>query len=289
MSTTVIRRLAAFPLRLALHVAGRAYVPGRELADALAIARRLAGDGIACTLGYFHDGTETADQLAALSRATVDAVAGLEPRGYLSIKAPAFHYRPAVVGAIVAAAREKGVLAHFDSHEPATAEPTFLCIQQAVAQGATVGVTTPGRWPRSPDDAAAAAALGVRVRVVKGEWPDPEAPALDLRQGFLAVIDRLAGQSVEVAVATHDPWLARESITRLQAAGTPCEIELLYGLPRRRLLALARELSVPVRLYLPFGASWRPYALGKVRDNPRMLWWVARDGLIGLFRLWRRP
>ena len=289
MSKALLRRLAALPFRLALHVAGRAYVPGRELADALAIARRLAGDGIACTLGYFHDGSETSNQLTALARQTVAAVAGLSPRGYLSVKTPAFHHRPAVAGEIVAAARDGGVLAHFDSHDIGSADATFLCMRQAVEQGAAVGVTIPGRWRRSPDDAVAAAALGVRVRVVKGEWPDPEAPAMDLRQGFLAVIDRLAGQPVAVAVATHDPWLARESITRLRAAGTPCELELLNGLPRRRLLALARELSVPVRLYLPFGASWRPYALGKVRDNPRMLGWVARDSVVGLFHLWRRP
>jgi proline dehydrogenase len=104
-----------------------------------------------------------------------------------------------------------------------------------------------------------------------------------MRRGFLEVIDRLAGGAREVAVASHDSWLARDALLRLRAAGTPCELELLNGLPKRTMLALAAELAVPVRVYIPFGIAWRPYALSKLGDNPRMLWWLARDGMTGLY------
>ncbi len=284
MLTGFMHKLLTKPLRLALNVAGRVYVPGHEVGDALAVAQRLAGQHMACTLGYFHGWKESGQQIADISCSIIDAVARLEPRGYISIKAPAFRYDAAILAAIVASAREQGILAHFDSHEHATADPTLACVRQAVAVGAPAGLTVPGRWRRSPADADLACQLGIRVRVVKGEWADPEEPEMDMRQGYLRVIDRLAGRAREVAVATHDPWLARESLKRLQAAGTRCELELLNGLPKRSLLTLARECSVPVRVYIPFGISWRPYALGKVADNPRILWWLVRDSVVGLSR-----
>jgi proline dehydrogenase len=78
--------------------------------------------------------------------------------------------------------------------------------------------------------------------------------------------------------------LAREALSRLLRSGTDCELELLCGLPRRASLAVARELGVPVRLYIPFGAAWLPYALGQVARNPRMLSWVVRDTFNALFR-----
>lgn len=283
------QRLAARPLRPILDIAGRAYVPGSGLADAMKIARHLAEEDVACTLGYFHGGQETGHQLAQVSRTIIDAIADLDPPGYISVKAPAFGYDPTVLATIVAAARERDMLVHFDSHEHVTADATLECLRQAAALGARTGLTIPGRWRRSPGDAEFALQIGTRVRVVKGEWADPDERQRDMRRGCLEVIDRLAGRANEVAVATHDAWLARESLRRLQAAGTACELELLNGLPKRALRALARELDVPVRVYVPFGIAWRPYALGKVAENPRMLWWLARDTVAGLCKHGLKP
>ncbi len=282
-----MRRIPRKLFQTLLNVAGRVYVPGHKLEDAMRIAGRLSKKNIACTLGYFYNWQdlskrENGQQIIDISGAIAASVAKLTPKGYLSIKAPAFNYDPAVLASIIAIAGEQGVLAHFDSHGPGTADATLDCVKQAVTLGAAVGLTIPGRWRRSPADAELACRLGLRVRVVKGEWADPQEPGMDLRAGFLSIVDSLAGQAREVAIATHDPWLARESIMRLQAAGTACELELLNGLPSGRLLAIAKDFAVPVRVYIPFGISWRPYALSKVGENPRILWWMIRDSLIGL-------
>lgn len=288
-----VRRIAGKGLRLVLRIAGRVYVPGSRLEDAMRVARRLSAQQIACTLGYFHNWLdprrqETPEQVAAVCRQIIAAISPLPGRAYLSVKAPALAYDVDLLSQIAATARDSGMLLHFDSHEPSTAEATLDCVRNAVAAGAAVGLSLPGRWRRSLADADLACELGVRVRVVKGEWPDPLGAGMDMREGFLSVVERLAGRATLVALASHDPWLVREALLRLRAAGTPCEIELLHGLPKRRLLALAREFSVPVRVYIPFGIAWRPYALGKVAANPRMLWWVVRDSVLGLLLSLRR-
>jgi proline dehydrogenase len=104
---------------------------------------------------------------------------------------------------------------------------------------------------------------------------------MDMRAGFLNVVDELCGRARCVAVASHDVPLAREALERLLAAGTPCEMELLYGLPRRAAVAAARELGVPVRFYVPQGKAWLPYVLKQARNNPRVLAWFARDLICG--------
>lgn len=296
----MLKSLLRRPLQWVLQTAGRAYVPGWELADAQVFAEALAAEGTACTLGYFNAPNDPVPLAAARTAAIIDAVATLRPAGYVSLKAPAFGYDIVAMAPLLDQARRRGVLAHFDSHDIGGADATLQAVAWAArrapgaaAAGAAppaparppaVGLTVPGRWLRSPADADQAAALGVRVRVVKGEWPDPDAPRADARAGFLAVVDQLAGRAAEAAIATHDPALAREALRRLLAAGTRCELELLHGLPRRAVQAVALELGVPVRLYIPFGAPWRPYALRKLGENPRIAAWLLHDLLSGAWQ-----
>jgi len=295
-------------LRLAIRLAARVFVRGSRLADAVAAGQRLSARGRASTLGYFNaDGDApraVADAcLAALEAIGNTAASAESARPYLSIKVPALRFDEALVGEIVDRAARAGVGVHFDSHEADQADATFVAIAAAArrlpapaAQAPEahasadndrgpwrLGCTLPGRWPRSLEDAARTADLGLRVRVVKGQWADPAAPDVDPRAGFLQVIDRLAGRARRVAVASHDAPLAREALRRLREAGTPAELELLLGLPMQGALRVAREMQAPVRIYLPFGVSWLPYALLHVQKNPRVAWWALRDATVGRF------
>ena len=80
-----------------------------------------------------------------------------------------------------------------------------------------------------------------------------------------------------MTVATHDPELAERALAILVSAGTPCELEQLRGLPRRRSCAVARALGVPVRIYLPFGPGWWPYAIDRALARPYLPLWALRD------------
>jgi proline dehydrogenase len=157
----------------------------------------------------------------------------------------------------------------------------FATIEKALGHHSDLGCTIPGRWRRSLKDAHTAIDWKLRVRVVKGQWSDPLQPDMDMRAGFLKVIDELRGRASCVAVASHDIPLAREALCRLMDAGTPAELELLHGLPRRNAVKMARELGVPVRFYVPQGKAWLPYLLKQARKNPRVVGWFARDLVCG--------
>jgi proline dehydrogenase len=269
--------MIASPWQPLLRKAARNYVAGPDLTDALRLARGFLSRGVpASTLCFWDAQGDAPRHVADMYLAAVRAIQSASLDSYVSIKAPSLGFDASLVSEIAQTAGDAGIRLHFDSLGVETADRTFQLIEQAGACGAPLGCTIPGRWRRSLGDARRAAEIGVRVRVVKGQWADPAAD-FDPQHGFLDVIDALAGEAALVAVATHQPALAAAAVRRLLSAGTACEMELLYGLPSRAALKVAAELGVPVRYYLPYGHAWLPYALRQARRDPRILWWVLRD------------
>ena len=57
------------------------------------------------------------------------------------------------------------------------------------------------------------------------------------------------------------------------------EFEMLWGVRQEAAEALARA-GERVRLYLPFGRDWWPYAVRRIGENPANAWLLARS-LVG--------
>lgn len=260
-----------------LRRAANGYIAGPDVVDAAAVATRLADQGLRHTLGYWNAGTQTPREVADALLAGVAAVA--RTGGYLSMKMPAVDFDPTLLAEVASAAEAASVSLHTDAQDAAAADRTATALAAATVPGSLVGATLPGRWTRSREDADRAVERGVpRIRLVKGQFPQPGPAGTDPALGFAALAERLAGGSVPVAVATHDAALARHALTRLTAAGTPCELELFYGLPLGPARAVATELGVPVRLYIPWGHPSLPY---QPSLSPQRLSWLTRDGLFG--------
>jgi proline dehydrogenase len=259
--------------RLAAHAA-KSYVAGPQLSDALGVARRAAKKGIGSTICFWNVKGDDPHAVADAYTAALKQLKEEALDAYLSVKAPALGFSKDLIARLGQAAGSAGMELHFDSLEPEHADQTFSLL---VNLSPRPGCTLPGRWQRSIADTDLAVKHALNVRVVKGEWVDPQHPDIDPALGFLRVVDRLVGSARKVAVATHRPELAREALGRLRASGTPCELELLYGLPLRGAMQVAREMDVPVRLYIPYGRAWLPYCMTQLRQKPHLLWWLARD------------
>ncbi len=277
------------PLRWALcgvlmplaRLAGRAYVAGDGLEDGLRVANRHTDAGRTTTLGFFNDDTASPRAVADTYLATIRALSAAH--AYVSIKLPAMGFSPDLLTEVVQQAHQNGVRLLFDSMWPAAVPETHRMIAQVMDTQACgpLSLALPGRWRRSIEDARWATRRGLLVRVVKGQWADPDDPHRDLRQGYMEVIRTLAGRAQLVAVASHDVPMAEEAIAILQEAKTPCELELLHGLPMRASLAMAKRIGVNVRVYVPFGSGHLPYAIAQVIRKPHMAWWLIKD-LLGL-------
>ena len=270
------RRMASKCLRPLVARAAKAYVAGERLEDALRVADKLSERGLGITLGYWDSPKDTPRSVADAYLDAIDALANRQ-HGYVSIKIPSLDYSHELSAKVVDRAALRRVRVHFDALGPETADRSRALFDRLLDRGAELSYTLPGRWLRSVSDAAWAAERGIVVRVVKGQWADPADPRRDPRRGYLEVIDALAARAAHVAVASHDTQLVAAAVARLKGANTSCELELLHGLPMRRSLAQADALSLGVHVYVPYGETYLPYAISRVRQNPRVLWWLLRD------------
>lgn len=265
-----------------LQAASRAYVPGPHLDDALAEARRLGRWHIGSSIGYFHAAHESPRDVVLVCRDTIDQLATLDQVGTLSLRAGSIGYDQGLWRELLMSAAARQVPVQLDAQTPESVDATLALAEAGLPFHQDIGVTLPGRWLRSRADADRAAAAGLRLRIVKGQLADPAQPLLDEGVGFTSLIQRIAGKARFVSVGTHDIGLARSALTRLKAAGTPVELELMQGLPRQGALLVARDLGVRVRTYVPFGQAWTPYALTQAARNPRVVWWALRDSFTSL-------
>ena len=241
-------------------LAGRRYIAGTDIDDVARVCKRLSGLGYATTICYWDGPSDTPDGVLARYEQALAAVTGLD--SYLSVKATALDFSVERFARIA----NRGMRLHFDALAVHTVDRTFGLIGRL--QGDR-GCTLPGRWRRSDADAARALEMGLAIRIVKGQFRGDN--DRDPRLGVLSVVDRLAGRARHVGIATHDRELASEARHRLRMAGTPCELEQLYGIP----LACP-----PARVYVPYGQALLPYSLAQLKDNPKILFWLARDAVL---------
>lgn len=256
--------------------AARPFLGGKTIEDALCVAARLHREGASTSFSYWDVGRESLQEIETLAR---NALQAIPCDSYLSLKPPALRFSPEAARRLAA---DANVRLHFDAHgaDVVDRQNAMLEAMLDVAGPERLGTTLPGRLLRSLQDAEWAVARGLNVRVVKGEWPDPADPGRDLARGFLAVIDRLAGRARRVSVATHDFALGREAMERLRAAGTPCEIEVLLGMPAKGLLGWAKANDALVRVYVPYGGGFVTNAVGVLRRNPRLALAIAKAVLL---------
>jgi proline dehydrogenase len=262
-----------------------AYGAGPGLDDALKASRRLASHGIASTIGYSPASGEDARAAAEMHLTAFERLSAAGLDGYVSVKLSSLDFDAGLLTELDAAAARSGRRLHLDALAPETVDATWRLLEETPRVG-ELGTSFPGRWRRSADDAARAADLGFVVRVVKGQWKHGADGDVDPAEGFLAVVDRLCGRARAAAVATHDVALLIEATGRLQAAGTPCEVELLYGLPFRAPALAARKMGVPVRLYVPYGQVGATYGISDLRHKPAAAWWLVQDLLLGKDKTW---
>jgi proline dehydrogenase len=269
-------------IRKGLQRIGRAYIAGDTVADAERVAKRWRSErGMPAVYGYWDMDGEPPESVA---RQYLASVAATRTGDYVSIKAPGIDYSVELFQRIAEAAAAQGTHLHVDAEGPETIDRAKAFADRVLPSSPVkLGWTLPGRWLRSVSDAHWVGERGLRCRIVKGQWPDPAAEDQDFREGYKKVATVLSGYRSDIGMAGHDVLLSEHVGEMLQTAGVRFEMELLFGLPWRSQLDLATRKGWPARIYVGYGREFFPYAVRKLKSNPRMMWWIARD-VLGLNR-----
>ncbi len=156
-----------------------------------------------------------------------------------------------------------------------------------LAAGVPAAQTLQAYLKRTAEDLAPIIAGGGSVRLVKGAFADPRPHAFQSRaeigQNYLALARIMLSAEAKHSgfrpvFGTHDDALIAE-IRRIARNGGwrtgQYEFEMLYGV-RTALQRHLHDAGEQVRLYLPFGRDWWPYAVRRVGENPRNATLLAR-------------
>jgi proline dehydrogenase len=288
--------LPLLPRSIVWAVAKR-YVAGSTLEDALRITEELAGRNRLVTLDVLGEQFSSREEVMLMMAEYERALGKLEhdhPSATLSVMMTGFGLRldPQLcwenLRRLSIDAADRRIPLTLNMEDSSTVDATLDTYRRLRAEGFDgVGIVLQSRLRRTVDDLAALAHLQPRVRIVKGIWHEPESVAyLDdqtIRRNYLAILEGLIACGSYPEVATHDEWLIERSL-ELLAGLSPAqyEFQMLLGVtPKRgeRLVAGGHRL----RVYVPYGQDWYAYSLRRLRENPEMAQYIARDTIAQVF------
>jgi proline dehydrogenase len=175
-----------------------------------------------------------------------------------------------------------------DMEDLSLVEPTIDLQRHLHQQGLAAAVTLQARLRRTAADLETVLTRAPAVRLVKGAFP--RGPEHDhqgksaIERSYLSLARMMFSDAAREAglhpvFATHDARLIGRVTELARAMGVErdaFEFEFLYGAHREGEQRLRGE-GYAVRLYVPFGIAWWPYAVRRVGEHPRNALLVARS------------
>jgi proline dehydrogenase len=187
---------------------------------------------------------------------------------------------------ILKTAADCGNFVRIDMEDSTCTDDTLAIYKRAREKFENVGVVIQACMKRSNKDIDSLKAMKANVRICKGIYIEPPEIAYNdreiVRQNYSTLLKDLLGAGCYVGIATHDKWLvndAFQTIEELALDHTQYEFQMLYGVDPQ-LRQMIRDAGHRMRVAVPFGPSWYPYSIRRLRKNPT----VARYVLQALFK-----
>jgi proline dehydrogenase len=146
-----------------------------------------------------------------------------------------------------------------------------------------IGAVIQAYMRRSLEDVGRLTGAGVSVRLCKGIYDEPRRIAYKgfdtVRENYRLLLEELLRGGSYVGIATHDEflvWHALRLIHQLDVPKSRYEFQMLLGVDeelRRILVGAGHKL----RVYVPFGEDWYEYSSRRLKENPKIAGYVARD------------
>ncbi len=140
-----------------------------------------------------------------------------------------------------------------------------------------VGTVMQSYLYRSHKDTEQLIAQGVRIRLVKGAYREPENVAYqekyDVDKSYLRLTEMLLARGNFPAIASHDEHIIAAACKYARDHGiskSSFEFQMLYGI-RRDLQEKLVKQGYNMRVYVPYGSQWYPYLMRRMAERPANL------------------
>ena len=268
------------------------YIAGDTLDEAVETVRTLNREGCVVTIDLLGESTESkADAAGKLKdyKKVVDALDEHDLTGGISIKLTGLGLTlneelcRANVEEIVLYAGERGRFVRVDMEDSPYTDKTLEIVHDTYRRSGNTGAVLQAYMRRSLEDVQNVIEAGFSVRLCKGIYDEPRAVAYKdfdtVRQNYILLLDELLRGGVYVGIATHDEyliWHALRLIHQLEIPKDRYEFQMLLGVDEelRRILVNAGH---KLRVYVPFGEDWYEYSTRRLKENPKIAGYVAKD------------
>jgi proline dehydrogenase len=184
---------------------------------------------------------------------------------------------------IVSHAGSLGNFVRVDMEDSPYTQSTLDLVLRAHSGGDNVGAVIQAYLYRSEKDVETLISQGVRVRLCKGAYLEPETVAFkhkrDTDANFVLLMKKLLDSGIYHAIATHDESMIRATTAYVRDRGIAkgrFEFQMLYGIRRDLQFSLAEE-GYNVRTYVPYGGRWYPYFMRRLAERPANVIFIARN------------
>jgi proline dehydrogenase len=276
----------------------RKFMPGEELADALAAAKMLVHDRvgtIVTRLGETLTGESQADAVRdhylgafdEIKRGSLPTVVSVKPTQLgldHSIDACRQH-----LDTLAQKAVSTGSQLWIDMEDSSYVDRTLALYRELKSKYEPIGIAIQAYLRRTPQDIESLLDLKPMIRLVKGAYLEPPHVAFpakrDVDLQFVSQGERLLdaaknGQGLPI-FGTHDMTIVRHLVSRAAAkkvAPGGFEVHMLYGIRSSDQRTLASE-GHSVRCLISYGNQWFPWYMRRLAERPANVWFVMRTAL----------
>jgi proline dehydrogenase len=268
------------------------YIAGESLADAVTAVRNLNQQGLMATvdvLGEFTSDRSEVDRNVSKYLELIDAIVQEKIDANVSVKLTALglsideKFGRAHLQRIVEAAAERSIFVRIDMEDSPHTTQT-LAVYDELRRSFRVGVAIQAYLRRSIDDVMRLIEGGAaNFRLCKGIYVEAEAIAFkgrqEIRDNFIALLDRMFAGGAYVGIATHDEVLVAKSEELIRKHGLKrdqYEFQMLLGV-RHDLRSSILSRGHRVRTYVPFGDAWYGYSTRRLKENPQIAGYVVKS------------
>ena len=270
----------------------RRYIAGDTLREAVETVRALNREGCVATIDLLGESTGSkADAVQTLRdyERVVDTLEEHDLRSGISVKLTGLGLTlseelcRANLEEIVAYAGQKGRFVRVDMEDSPYTSVTLDMVTELHERYENVGAVIQAYMRRSLEDAGRLARAGVTVRLCKGIYDEPRKIAYKdfdtVRENYRLLLEELLKGGCYVGIATHDEflvWHALRLIHQLEIPKERYEFQMLLGVDEE-LRGILVGAGHKVRVYVPFGEEWYEYSSRRLKENPKIAGYVAKD------------
>jgi proline dehydrogenase len=272
----------------------RRFVAGETLDEAIEATRVLNSRNLQAALDHLGENVSDAGQVRVDVRDYITALEGIKQTGIdanISIKLTALGLDISQelceqnVRTILQYAKQYAIFVCIDMEGSAYTEQTIDITLRMHKQFEYTGTVVQSYLYRSKKDIEQLIAQGVRVRLVKGAYKEPQEVAFQQKtendRNFLRLMMMLLSRGNFPAIATHDEVIINAACKYVRDNGiskSAFEFQMLYGI-RRDLQEKLVHQGYNVRIYVPYGSQWYPYLMRRLAERPANLAFVLSNAL----------